>query len=127
MPEESILLVEDEDTIAMAFEYLLKHRGYRFRRVDTGTLALSVIQEDRPDAVILDVELAGCTGYEICQRIRSTPNLQNTIIVMTTARSGKVERQKCMAIGADDFYSKPFSVSDIVNSVETLLKERDSG
>ena len=123
MEEKKVLLVEDEDNIALALEHLIARQGYSLRRVADGTLAMDAIVEDHPDLVVLDVMLPGSSGYEICQSIRRDATLADIKVLMMTARGGEVERRKGMALGADDFLTKPFATSDLTNRIKTLLDE----
>lgn len=122
MAEQFVLLVEDEETIALALEYMIRKRGYRCQWVNNGDDAVKAIEDGRPDAVILDVMLPGRNGYELCQLIRGMEGLRHTRVVMITARAGAFEREKCLAIGADDFLSKPFSAIELTNRVAALLR-----
>ncbi len=123
MEEKKVLLVEDEDNIALALEHLIARQGYALRRIADGTLAMEAIVEDHPDLVVLDVMLPGSSGYEICQSIRRDAKLADIKVLMMTARGGEVERRKGMALGADDFMTKPFATSDLTNRIKTLLEE----
>ena len=120
---KSVLLVEDEDSIAMALEYLIEPEGYAFRRVATGPAALDAIQESAPDLVLLDVMLPGCSGYEVCQSIRLDPALSHVKILMMTAKGSEVERRKGLALGADAFVTKPFSSAELKSEVRRLLAD----
>jgi two-component system, OmpR family, phosphate regulon response regulator PhoB len=120
MPK-TVLLVEDEDSIALALEFLMTREGYALRRVASGTEALAAIAENPPDLVLLDVMLPGATGYEVCQRIRLDPALAGTKILMMTAKGGEVERRKGLALGADAFVAKPFSTAELRVTVRRLL------
>lgn len=120
MPK-SVLVVEDEDSIALALEFLMGREGYELRRVGSGRAALEAIRERAPDLVLLDVMLPGCSGYEVCQAIRRDPALANTKILIMTAKGGEVERRKGLALGADAFVTKPFSTSELKATVRRLL------
>jgi len=120
MPK-SVLVVEDEDSIALALEFLMGREGYELRRVGSGPAALEAIRERRPDLVLLDVMLPGCSGYEVCQSIRLDPALADTKILIMTAKGGEVERRKGLALGADAFMTKPFSTSELKTAVRCLL------
>lgn len=120
MPK-SVLLVEDEDSIALALEFLMEREGYELRRVASGTDALAAIRERAPDLVLLDVMLPGATGYEVCQRIRRDPALAGTKILIMTAKGGEVEKRKGLALGADAFVAKPFSTVELKATVRRLL------
>ncbi len=127
MPPKSILLVEDEDNIALALEYLVGKGGHRMRRVASGDAALTAVADEAPDLVLLDVTLPGCSGFEVCQAIRAQPRLARTRILMMTARGGAVERRKGLALGADAFLTKPFDMAELGQQIDHLLAERADG
>lgn len=120
MPK-SVLLVEDEDSIAFALEFLMKREGYKLHRVSDGSAALAAIAAERPDLVLLDVMLPKRSGYEVCQSIRLDPALRGVKILMMTAKGGETERRKGLALGADEFVTKPFSTKDLRERVRHLL------
>lgn len=119
----SVLIVEDEDNIALALEHLMRREGYRLARVASGADALPAIRRDRPDLVLLDVMLPEVSGYEICQAVRLDPELKAVKVLMMTARGNQMERRKGLALGADGFISKPFDVADLKSEVRRLLAD----
>lgn len=122
MPK-SILLVEDEDSIALALEFMMTEEGYRVRRVASGTDALEALRTEAPDLVLLDITLPGCSGFEVCQSIRLDARLKDVRILMMTAKSSGMVRRKGLALGADDFVAKPFVIQDLKTRVRALLEE----
>ncbi|MDZ4136955.1 MAG: response regulator [Paracoccaceae bacterium] len=118
-----VLVVEDEDNIAIALDYLLTREGYTHDRVANGGAALGRIRETHPDLVLLDVMLPEVSGYEICQGIRLDPALADVKILMMTARGSAIERKKGLALGADGFISKPFELKELRAEVRRLLGE----
>jgi DNA-binding response OmpR family regulator len=116
-----ILVVEDEDNIATALEFLILREGYRHDRVASGAEALPRIRDTHPDLVLLDVMLPELSGYEICAGIRTDPSLADVKVLMMTARGSAIERRKGMALGADGFISKPFELKDLRDEVRRLL------
>ncbi|MFN3577702.1 MAG: response regulator transcription factor [Tabrizicola sp.] len=116
-----ILVVEDEDNIAVALDYLMTREGYDHDRVANGAEALPRIRETHPDLVLLDVMLPEVSGYEICEGIRVDPALKDVKILMMTARGSAIERRKGLALGADGFISKPFELKDLRDEVRRLL------
>lgn len=116
-----ILVVEDEDNIAFALDYVMMREGYENDRISNGSEALSRIRETRPDLVLLDVMLPDVSGYEICQDVRLDPTLSDVKILMMTARGSAIERRKGLALGADGFISKPFELSELRQEVRRLL------
>lgn len=116
-----ILVVEDEDNIALALNYLMSREGYHNDRIANGADALPRIRETRPDLVLLDIMLPEVSGFEICQAVRLDPGLADVKILMMTARGAGVERQKGLALGADGFISKPFELAELRSEVRRLL------
>jgi DNA-binding response OmpR family regulator len=116
-----VLVVEDEDNIATALEFLITREGYGHDRVASGADALPRIRDTHPDLVLLDVMLPEVSGYEICKRIRSDPALGDVKVLMMTARGSALERKKGMELGADGFISKPFELKDLRAEVRRLL------
>jgi DNA-binding response OmpR family regulator len=117
----SVLVVEDEDNIALALDFLMTREGYDHSRVADGAEALPRIRATHPDLVLLDVMLPGASGYEICQGVRLDPDLADVKILMMTARGSAIERRKGLAIGADGFITKPFELKELREEVRRLL------
>jgi DNA-binding response OmpR family regulator len=117
-----ILVVEDEDNIAVALDYLMTREGYDHDRVASGADALPRIRATHPDLVLLDVMLPEVSGYEICEGIRTDPSLSDVKVLMMTARGSTIERRKGLALGADGFISKPFELKDLRDEVRRLLQ-----
>lgn len=116
-----ILIVEDEDNIATALEFLLARAGHSHRRLATGAGALDEIRGNRPDLVLLDVMLPDVSGYQIIEAMRADPGLQKVRVLMMTARGSVVERKKGLELGADGFIAKPFELSELRNEMARLL------
>lgn len=116
-----ILVVEDEDNIAVALDYLMTREGYDHDRVASGADALPRIRSTHADLVLLDVMLPEVSGYEICEGIRTDPSLADVKVLMMTARGSTIERRKGLALGADGFISKPFELKDLRDEVRRLL------
>ena len=116
-----VLVVEDEDNIALALDFLMTREGYDHDRVADGDAALPKIRAMRPDLVVLDVMLPEVSGYEICQTVRMDPDLKDVKILMMTARGSAMERRKGLALGADGFIAKPFELKELRDAVRRLL------
>jgi DNA-binding response OmpR family regulator len=121
-PRKRVLVVEDEDNIAIALDYLMTREGYQHDRVANGAEALPRIRATRPDLVLLDVMLPEVSGFEICQGVRLDPALAGVRILMMTARGSAIERRKGLALGADGFVSKPFDLGELRAEVRRLLE-----
>lgn len=116
-----VLVVEDEDNIAIALDYLMSREGYEHERIASGAGAVARIRATHPDLVLLDVMLPEVSGYEICQDVRLDPALSDVKILMMTARGSAIERRKGLALGADGFISKPFELKELREEVKRLL------
>ncbi|MCP5073431.1 MAG: response regulator transcription factor [Rhodobacteraceae bacterium] len=125
MVQKSILIAEDEDNIALAFEFFIEGQGYKITRVSDGEAALEALTHERPDLVMLDIMLPKRTGFEVCQSIRNNAQMEGLKILMITARVGRVERSKGIALGADDFMTKPFSSADLLARIRNLIGDAD--
>ena len=121
-----ILIVEDEDNIALALGHKLGREGFRLKRIADGKDAMPAIRAERPDLILLDVMLPQVSGYEICQQVRADPALSGVRILMMTARGTAMERRKGLAMGADGFVSKPFDLADLIAEVRSLLEAGDA-
>lgn len=126
MEPKTILLIEDEDNIAFALEFLIRAMGHTSMRVADGDAALEALTTSVPDAVVLDIMLPKRSGYEVCQMIREEPRLKDTKILMMTAGGGNMERRKGMALGADAFLTKPFANEELKATLTGLLAETDA-
>ena len=120
MPKR-VLIVDDEPNIVHALEYLLQGRGLEVSVARDGGEALRMIEEDKPDLVLLDVMLPVMNGYDVCVRVRAREDLRHTRIVMLSAKGYDAEVSKGMALGADLYITKPFSTRELVAKVEQLL------
>jgi two-component system, OmpR family, alkaline phosphatase synthesis response regulator PhoP len=116
---ESILIVEDESSIASFVALYLKNAGYSVRTVGRGADALDQVSSDPPTLVILDLMLPDLDGIEVCRRIRKTSDVP---ILMLTARDEDVDKIIGLEVGADDYLTKPFNPRELVARVKSILR-----
>jgi two-component system phosphate regulon response regulator PhoB len=117
-----VLIVEDEDSLVTLLSYNLQAEGYAVVHTASGGDAMMVVNEERPDIVILDWMLPGLSGIEICRQIRARPETKGLPVIMLTARGEEGDRIRGLQTGADDYVVKPFSVSELVARVKALLR-----
>lgn len=117
-----ILIVEDEEPLTLLLRYNLEAEGYGVESVARGDEAETRLRESVPDLVILDWMLPGLSGIELCRRLRSRGETQRLPVIMLTARGEETERVRGLAIGADDYVVKPFSVPELLARVRALLR-----
>ena len=117
-----ILLVEDEETLAIGLEYNLKEEGYWVTRVSDGKKALDAYQSQDFDLILLDIMLPYLDGFEVARKIREkSPQMP---ILMLTARTDAKDRVKGLEIGADDYLTKPFHLKELLLRVRGMLKRK---
>jgi CheY-like chemotaxis protein len=122
----NVLIVDDEPNIVLSLKFLISQQGYEVRTAGSGEEALQALREQVPDLILLDVMMPKPDGYEVCQKIRATPEWKNIPVIMLTAKGRDVERQKGFAMGADDYITKPFATHELVSKVRAMLKEKDN-
>ncbi|MCL7938862.1 response regulator [Halomonas sp. ATCH28] len=118
-----VLVVDDEANIVLSLEFLMQQAGFQVDTAEDGESALSRIAESPPDLVLLDISLPGISGFDVLERLRGDPAHARLPIIMLTAHGREVEREKGLALGADDYITKPFSTQALVEKVKTLLAE----
>jgi len=118
---KSVLIVDDEPNIVLSLEFLMEQAGYGVRVAHDGEAALAMINESPPDLVLLDVMIPKRDGYDVCQTIRADPDLNGMRVVMLTAKGREAEQEKGLALGADDYITKPFSTRKLAELVKKLL------
>jgi DNA-binding response OmpR family regulator len=117
----SVLLVDDEPNIVLSLEFLMRQAGYAVRVARDGEAALKAIESEPPDLVLLDVMMPKRDGFDVCQTIRANPAWKGMRIVLLTAKGRDIEREKGLALGADDYITKPFSTREVVQKVKQML------
>jgi DNA-binding response OmpR family regulator len=116
-----ILIADDEPNILISLEYLMKREGYAVSVARDGAEALATLRRDRPALVLLDVMMPTKTGFEVCQEVRADDDLKDTLILMLTAKGRDTDVAKGLALGANDYITKPFSTKELVQKVRELL------
>ncbi|WP_249976603.1 response regulator transcription factor [Vreelandella olivaria] len=116
-----VLVVDDEPNIVLSLEFLMEQAGFEVVTAEDGEQALAHVRESLPDLLLLDISLPGISGFDVLERLRSEEVTVHLPIIMLTAHGRDVEREKGMALGADDYITKPFSTQSLVEKVKTLL------
>lgn len=117
----SVLVVDDETNIVMSLEFLMRQAGFEVRVARDGEQALEEVAKQAPDLILLDVMMPKRDGYDVCQTVRANPEWKNVRIIMLTAKGRDIEREKGLALGADDYITKPFSTREVVERVRQYL------
>ncbi|MFN2470499.1 MAG: response regulator transcription factor [Gaiellaceae bacterium] len=115
----TVLVVEDEESIASFVALYLKNAGYDVHTAATGAEALSKAEATKPSIVVLDLMLPDADGIEVCRRLRRTSDVP---ILMLTARDEDVDKIIGLEVGADDYMTKPFNPRELVARVKSILR-----
>jgi DNA-binding response OmpR family regulator len=116
---QTVLVVEDETSIASFVALYLKNAGYRVQTAGTGQDALDALSHERPDLIVLDLMLPDMDGIEVCRRVRRGSDIP---ILMLTARDEDVDKIIGLEVGADDYLTKPFNPRELVARVKSILR-----
>jgi len=118
----SVLIVEDEEAIVVMLRYNLERNGYTVFSTSDGDEAISMVREIKPDIILLDWMLPGCSGIEICTRLRANDETRGIPVIMLTAKGEESDRIKGLESGADDYIVKPFSPSELIARMRAIFR-----
>lgn len=121
-----ILIVEDDPNIALLLQYNLEAAGYVVQHSSRGDEAEQLIEKAMPDLLLVDWLVPGTSGIELCRRIRSKLRFNKLPIIMMTARTDRADREFALHLGADDFLSKPFALSELLARAQFLISRMAS-
>ena len=121
--KKHILIVEDDAHIRLGLCEALRAEGYEVTDSSSGTEALPLFKQRKPDLVVLDIMLPGKSGYDICREIRATKS--RVPILMLSAKGQEVDKVVGLELGADDYVTKPFSLRELLARVQALLRRSD--
>ena len=118
-----VLVVDDEPNIVLSLEFLMQQAGFEVETAEDGVTALAKVEATPPDLILLDISLPGISGIDVLEQLRQEPLYARLPIIMLTAHGREVEKEKGLALGADDYVTKPFSTQALVEKVQALLAE----
>ena len=116
-----ILIVDDEPNIVMSLEYTFKKNNFEVFIARDGQEALEILQNQLPDVIILDVMMPLVDGFETLEQIKKNERLQHCKVMFLSAKNKESDIEKGMALGADAYLTKPFSIKKVVEQVNELL------
>ena len=117
-----ILIVEDEPAQREMLGYNLESEGYRISTAINGEEALLLISEGAPDIIVLDWMLPNVSGIEVCRQVKARPETREIPVIMLSARSEEGDKVRGLEIGADDYVTKPYSVTELMARVRSQLR-----
>ena len=118
-----VLLIEDEESIAEMLRGFFEKAGFRFIHASSGEDGLARLAERQTQVVLLDLNLPGVDGVEVCRRIRATGS--DVPVIMLTARDSEVDKVVGLELGADDYLTKPFSPRELLARVKAVLRRAE--
>jgi len=119
---KKILIADDERSLRILISGTLEIGEFEVVEVDNGIDAIKAAQSEKPDLVILDVMMPGMTGYEVCERIKTTKELKNIKVLILTAKGQQSDREAAQNAQADYYISKPFSPTELLETVKNILE-----
>jgi DNA-binding response OmpR family regulator len=123
---KKILIVEDNIVILTMQKQIFEMEGYDIVTAQEGMDALKKIHQEHPDVVLLDVNIPGMNGFELCRQIKEDPDLQTVIVVMISAvYYSDEDAKKGMAMGADAYFTKPYENEALQSKIKELIEKRD--
>jgi len=118
----NILLVEDDDNVALTVERCLRRESYKVTLATSGVQALQIARRRVPDLILLDVTMPGMDGYSVCREMRADVLLERVPIIFLTARTRDEDRIIGFQAGADDYINKPFNLEELLLRVRAVLR-----
>ena len=126
MPSQTVLVIEDEKSIAEVITYNLRKEGFEVTWERDGRDGLITAQSSIPDLVVLDLMLPGIDGLQICRQLRSDSRTKDIRILMVTARTEETDEIVGFNMGADDYVTKPFKIRPLMHRIRALLRRNDN-
>ncbi len=117
----TILIAEDSPTEATMFRQAFESKNHTVIHATNGAEAVTLVSENNPDAVVLDVIMPQLDGFQVCRRLRSDPRFEKLPIIMVSTRNQESDRFWGMKQGANEYLGKPFDVDVLVSRVEAML------
>ena len=120
---KKILIVDDDQLVRKLLEYIIKKAGYQVSIAENGSDALKIVQKEKPDLIISDVEMPKLGGLELCQKLKEDIDTKLIPIILITSNTQLQDKLCGFRSGADDYFMKPLHLKDLLTRVESLLEE----
>ncbi|MBI2238720.1 MAG: response regulator [Actinobacteria bacterium] len=124
MSRADILIVEDHPTMREAMRMVLEHEGFVIREAADGAAALAMVRDQPPDLVFLDLNIPGTSGSEVLRELKGDPATADVRVIIVTA-TGEEGREYVLSLGADEYFTKPFSPLALLRTVERVLQSSE--
>jgi DNA-binding response OmpR family regulator len=118
---EKVLVIDDEFDVLLLCRVNLSHAGLQVQEAKSGKAGLESALEDTPDAVVLDLMMPEMDGFEVLKRLREDERTRAIPVVILSARTGEADRARCVALGANDYLTKPFFPDELLDRLDGLI------
>ncbi|MCJ7519110.1 MAG: response regulator transcription factor [Anaerolineaceae bacterium] len=122
-PQETIIVVDDEQSIIDFVRIYVEHEGFICMGINDGMIAFNEIMQNKPTLVVLDVMLPGMSGFDVCRRLRASNN--QVPIIMLTAKDDDIDKILGLELGADDYLTKPFNPRELIARIKAVLRRNN--
>lgn len=120
--QQKILIVDDEPSILLSLDFLMRKNDYGVFIARNGAEAIQILDQEKPDLVLLDIMMPEVDGYEVCEYIRNNKALTNMGIIFLTAKSKDEDIDKAYRLGADLYITKPFSTKNLLEKIKEIIE-----
>lgn len=119
---KKILIVDDEEKVRKLVEVTLSVGKLEILHASTGDDALRIAREAKPDIILLDIMMPGrLDGFDVCRLLKKDPDTKGICVIMLTAKGQQADKERGLAMGADDYFVKPFSPMELMDKVDRIL------
>ncbi|MCC5920566.1 MAG: response regulator [Cyclobacteriaceae bacterium] len=120
-----VLVVDDEPSILMSLEFLMRKNNYEVFIARDGKEAIEILNAEQPQVIVLDIMMPEVDGYEVCEYIRKTEALSKMGVIFLSAKSKESDLEKAFQLGADRYISKPFATKNLLVQIQELIEEKE--
>ena len=118
----TILIIDDDPNQRNLLTVLFTQYGYQVQQASRGSLGFEMAHELLPDLILLDIMMPGdLDGFDVCRLLKKDPDTKDIYIIMLTAKGQKTDKEKGLALGADDYFVKPFSPMELMDKIDKIL------
>jgi len=121
MSKGKILVVDDEAYLLQILDFSLGAEGYEVVTAEDGEQAIQKAKSEQPDLIVLDIMMPKIDGYEACRKLKQDPAMKDVPVILLTAKGRDIDRKLGLEVGADDYITKPFSPSKLLEKIGSFL------
>ncbi|GAB4122253.1 MAG: response regulator [Gammaproteobacteria bacterium] len=118
MSAKKVLIIDDSQTIRRSAENMLSSEGVEILTAEDGFQALSIIAEEKPSLIFIDIVMPKLDGYQACAIIKNNPEFQHIPVIMLTSKDGLFDRARGQVVGSDHYLTKPFTKDELLQSLQ---------